>query len=656
MAATILCADDDRNLCQILTRALGGAGYRVETAHDGETALERVRTLRPDLVTLDVLLPKRDGFAVLEAIRRDPELRGTPVFLLSGCTLTEAYRRRAESLRADALLVKPVPLTELLEVVGKQFTSSRGARHAARADASVQLAGRLEEMPVPALLHHLHGLRAGGVLELVSGKKKKQIQLRDGHPVAVRSNLVNETLGHLLVASGTITWDAMHESIARVKRGEGLQGQILVAMHMLDEADLATALRNQADEKLFEAFGWTRGTYRFHRGARVKRANALALKHGTADLILEGVRRRTPLALVDEFLADRAARYPVPGESPFYRFQEIALDAGAQALLERLDGSRRIADVEPLDERTRRTLYGLLALEMLELRDAPAAAPRRPTPEPARPAPRASRPLVETHRAPPTHAAAEPDTPAPDPHAKLRNELAALAGSFRQRDYFGILGVAESAGDEEIRHAYTALAKRTHPDRFAGCGDAVIRLAEEVFGLVSRAYETIGERDQRLAHLRDRSSRARDEAELEEGHRALRAELEFQKGEAALRARRYDAAADHFKAAVDAYPEEGEYRAFFGWAYYLADPDGPGRLRDALEHVLQGRKLAPDREKPYLFLGRLYKAAGRDRIAEKMFTRAVQIDPDCLEALRELRLIHMRRERSRGLVRRFLRR
>jgi CheY-like chemotaxis protein/DnaJ-domain-containing protein 1 len=656
LAATILCADDDRNLCQILTRALVGAGYEVEIAHDGETALERVRALRPALVTLDVLLPRRDGFAVLEAIRRDAQLRETPVFLLSGCTLTDAYRRRAESLRADAILVKPVPLAELLEVVAKQIDSgpdARGARRA-RAEASVQLTGRLEEMPVAALLHHLHGLRASGVLELVAGKKKKQIQLRDGHPVAVRSNLVNETLGHLLVASGTITWDAMHESLTRVKRGEGLQGQILVAMHMLDEADLARALRNQADEKLFEAFAWTRGTYRFHRGARVKSANALTVKRGPADVILEGVRRRAPLALVDEFLAERAARYPVQGESPFYRFQELPLDASAHALLERLDGSRRIADVEPLDEVARRTLYGLLALEMLELRDAPAA-PRRPAPEPVPPPPRTSRPIVETRRAPPAHRGAEPDE-APDPHAKLRNELAALAEGFRKRDYFQILGVGENASDEEIRHAYTALAKRTHPDRFAGCGDAVIRLAEEVFGVVSRAYETIGERDQRLAHLRDRSSRARDEAELEEGHRALRAELEFQKGEAALRARRYDAAADHFKAAVDAYPEEGEYRAFYGWAYYLCDPEAPGRVRDALEHVLQGRKLAPDREKPYLFLGRLYKAAGRDRMAEKMFTRAVQLDPDCLEALRELRLIHMRRERSRGLVRRLLRR
>ena len=58
----------------------------------------------------------------------------------------------------------------------------------------------------------------------------------------------------------------------------------------------------------------------------------------------------------------------------------------------------------------------------------------------------------------------------------------------------------------------------------------------------------------------------------------------------------------------------------------------------------------PDREKPYLFLGRLHKAVGRADDAEKMFVRAVQIDPQCLEALRELRLIQMRREKSKGLI------
>jgi Tfp pilus assembly protein PilF len=77
---------------------------------------------------------------------------------------------------------------------------------------------------------------------------------------------------------------------------------------------------------------------------------------------------------------------------------------------------------------------------------------------------------------------------------------------------------------------------------------------------------------------------------------------------------------------------------------------------EALEHIKRGIKLAGHREKSYLFIGRLYKAIGHAGAAEKMFTRAVQIQPDCVEALRELRLINMRRHKSKGFIGRLLRR
>lgn len=112
MSHTVLCADDDRHLCQILARALREEGYRVETAHDGEAALSLLREVAPSLVILDVILPKRDGFAVLEAIREE---RGSlPVILYSGCTFTPEYEERAGRLGADAVLHKPVPLAQLV--------------------------------------------------------------------------------------------------------------------------------------------------------------------------------------------------------------------------------------------------------------------------------------------------------------------------------------------------------------------------------------------------------------------------------------------------------------------------------------------------------------------------------------------------------------
>jgi CheY-like chemotaxis protein/tetratricopeptide (TPR) repeat protein len=635
LAGTILCVDDDRHFCQILSRALGGDGWQVETIHDGERALGRIREIEPALVTLDVMLPRFDGFTVLEILRRDAELSKTPVLLISGCTLRPEDLARVHALGVVGVLRKPVPLDQLLAAVASH---ARGAGAAASLAAkAAALGGALEELPFPALLHHLHGLRASGVLALESGKKKKQIQLRDGMPVAVRSNLVNETLGQLLVASGKITEDVLHESLARSKRGEGLIGQILVAMHMLDEEDLARALHRQADEKLLETFTWESGRSQFHPGTRIKgTANTLALKRSPASLVLEGVRTRVPLAAIDHYLAERADQLVVPGESPFYRYQDVELSVGEKTLLERLDGRQRLGTLARGGEPLRRTLFALCVLELVALR-ASVPPDRRPDTLPPRPA---------EAKTPPAAAEDEP----------LRKELAAMAERMRNADAFVVLGVERSAGDAEIRAAYADLAKRTHPDRFVAASHSVHQMAEEVFGLVSSAYEAIGDETARTSYLREESRRKKLQQEIDEGQRAVRAEGEFQKGEAALRARKPEQALACFQAAVDSYPDEGEYHAALGYALHLTAPSDALTLKKAYAHIQKGRKLAPDRAKPYLYLGRLSLAEGRADVAEKLFARAVQLDPDGLEAVRELRLINLRREKSKTIVQRILRR
>jgi CheY-like chemotaxis protein len=643
---TILCVDDDRNFCEILAKAFKAEGYAVRTAHDGETALRSLREAPPSLVTLDILLPRQDGFRVLEQVRA---LRGaaarTPALLLSGCSPTPQYRSRAAELGAAALLTKPVPLERLLEVAGKATGSAVAARVEPRAGEARPIAGQLEKVPFAALLHHLHGLRASGVLHLESGKKRKKLQLRDGRPVAVKSNLVDECLGNLLAATGSISWDVMHESLRRVKRGEGPQGQILMAMHMLDEEDLARALRRQAAEKLLEIFSWESGRFRFQRGVRLKGANALALRGSPANLIVEGVRSRLPAAAMESFFLKNGAKFLIPSESPFYRFQEIELTPTEEKLLRRIDGAVPIGRLAArVDEAARRTLYGAIAIGLFEV--------RRAAPAPAVAKSAAPRPPVAARRA----AAAKPESVAPAQEEGARADLSDMAANLRGRDFFSILGLEHRTDDEEVRCAYVELAKRTHPDRYSGFGEAVKQLAEEVFGLVSEAYQNLADQERRLAYLRSLRNRERDAEELEEGQRALRAELAFQRGVAALGRKDNAGAAGCFEEAVRTYPEEGEYHAWFGWAWYLTDPSAAGRLDEALEHVREGRKLAPDREKPYLFLGKLYKAADRKAIAERMFTRALQLDPDCVEAIRELRLLHMRREKSKGLMKRILRR
>jgi response regulator RpfG family c-di-GMP phosphodiesterase len=110
---SVLVVDDDVRVIELLQITLTGRGYTVHTAFDGDAALEEVQRRHPDLVVLDVRLPRRSGFQVLEAIRSAPETAHLPVILISANGANEA---RIQGLRkgADDYLIKPFSPRELI--------------------------------------------------------------------------------------------------------------------------------------------------------------------------------------------------------------------------------------------------------------------------------------------------------------------------------------------------------------------------------------------------------------------------------------------------------------------------------------------------------------------------------------------------------------
>ena len=115
-APLVLCADDDEDILALVALRLERAGYRVARATDGEQALARARELRPDVVVLDVMMPRRTGVEVLAEIRADEELRETRVVLLSARVQAADIDRGLDS-GADAYLAKPFKAPELVETV-----------------------------------------------------------------------------------------------------------------------------------------------------------------------------------------------------------------------------------------------------------------------------------------------------------------------------------------------------------------------------------------------------------------------------------------------------------------------------------------------------------------------------------------------------------
>ena len=101
MAATILCVQEDRDIGRLYAEALEAEGYAVLSAHDGRATFETLGRHRPDLMLLDVYLPRQDGFEILAQLRAQESTRDLPVILLSEGDVTREVAARAGSLSAS---------------------------------------------------------------------------------------------------------------------------------------------------------------------------------------------------------------------------------------------------------------------------------------------------------------------------------------------------------------------------------------------------------------------------------------------------------------------------------------------------------------------------------------------------------------------------
>ena len=118
MGKHVLIAEDEPHLVESLAFILGREGYEVSTALDGEAALQQIWAASPDLVILDVMLPKINGFDILKKIRSSDALKSLRVIILTAKGQRQD-RDMAEEIGADLFLTKPFSNKEVVQAVNK---------------------------------------------------------------------------------------------------------------------------------------------------------------------------------------------------------------------------------------------------------------------------------------------------------------------------------------------------------------------------------------------------------------------------------------------------------------------------------------------------------------------------------------------------------
>jgi CheY-like chemotaxis protein len=120
---TVLYVEDTSEQRDLLAMFLEMHGYHVEVANDGVEGLAQIRKLKPNLILLDLGIPKKDGYQVMEELKADEELKNIPIVVISAWTAS-THRDRAMEGGADAFIAKPFELTHVLKMVQEYISAS----------------------------------------------------------------------------------------------------------------------------------------------------------------------------------------------------------------------------------------------------------------------------------------------------------------------------------------------------------------------------------------------------------------------------------------------------------------------------------------------------------------------------------------------------
>ncbi|MFH1654327.1 MAG: response regulator [Pseudomonadota bacterium] len=116
----ILIIDDEKDLVDLLSQRLEAYGYDVVAAYDGEEGLDKARKTHPNLILLDIMMPKMDGYQVCRFLKFDEDFKNVPVVMLTARS-QESDVKVGKSVGADDYITKPFESADLLAIIKKHL-------------------------------------------------------------------------------------------------------------------------------------------------------------------------------------------------------------------------------------------------------------------------------------------------------------------------------------------------------------------------------------------------------------------------------------------------------------------------------------------------------------------------------------------------------
>jgi len=644
----ILLGEDNLSLASAVTALLEKRGLQVSHTRDGAETLTRIVADTPDLLILDLRLPKLPGLELLTKLRQSPKTGKLPVVVISDAHLRDKYLSAVGRLGVRHYLEKPFKPSQLLAAIQDELSL--------KAEAS--------DSTYAQTLCRLFLQRFCGRLTVNTGRQNHEIDFINGLPVSIRPGFKAENFGYFLHQRGQISAEELNYYL----HGAEHRQEALVQMGCLDYPALLQAKLAYLTAELIHA-----GTLSGLELEQQPYAIPADLQLVTVNMprVIHEIFRQTPANLNRQFLAGGSHKYLAPAERYYDFINFLRLDQNERELQQQLKGDR------PLDALLRENDAGLplartlLELKMLQISD-----------EPVRPAMPGKLPLRVLFNAgeeeeqdvvedrlesfadilgssevtgdgfiardkTPDQAATQED---------LNSEVRKLHDRLQGKNYYQVFDLRQdNFSFGRLKESYFGLTRKFDPETLMQLGGTEAELVQDILSTVAAAYNTLSDvvKKERYDELlnSDRVGLGR------QGDDRFQAQVQYQSARVFIEMEEWDNAEQALQDACNIDPDNGHYLAALAWSIYRNPKNTRSRAMLEKARQLLGKALKLEKSaEGFAYKGWMHFDAGQDTLAEAEFNKALRINSRQQLARQGLRAIQGKQElENKGLFRKMFR-
>ncbi|MBN2804185.1 MAG: response regulator [Deltaproteobacteria bacterium] len=669
----ILVVEDNDDVRSVVTIYLKSKGYIVYEAVDGEEGIEKIISLKPDLLLTDILLPKIDGIDALKKIRSTKEGANIPVVMMSAVLKTRDIKNETANLNIFAFMQKPFKVRDLIEIINSAFLNetteiiertperqseqinSRNFRkkltiRTSLTDANpfnetntktvedhiIPIKGTLDKYSIPEILHYIYQNKRTGRLRIVSGSNEKRIYFLNGNPVYSESSIPGETLGAFLIQNNIINAD-QHKTILQTMSANKIHyGEAMLSLNLLEPNELFKYLELHLREKVTAAFSWFTGQYLFEAGESWKDDIIIArLKSGR--IILDGVIQYWSNEKINTLNPFKNKTIKLSSSQHIYPDNEILLSADEVKILQSIKNGQTISQIYREFDKNSKVIQCIFAFYIMDLIE-----------------------IVNTSNIDNSTNSKAPISivPPADPEttSKLEQQILKDYIQLRSCDYFTILNVKQTDSPEKIKIEYDKLLNKYPVENLKQIkNELVLDKIGELNRKFTTAYKILSDPEKKKMYIDklerptsalSMSPRSKTSLHAPLDYKKLHSQF-FDKGLMSLREADFEKALNFFLKADEA-EHKPKYSAYIIWSKFLINPKDTLKNTESEFKILL-KENSDETLIPYL-LGSFYLRLKNKTEAQNYFKKALNIDPQNIDAARQLRILNMRQStESSGL-------